>query len=113
MKNLLAILLFALPAAASAQSDYPNKPVRLVVGFAAGGISDVLARAITIPVSKQLGQQGIVENKPGAGTTIAGEFTARAAPDGYNIWLQVITTHAINNPLYPKLPYESMKDFTF
>ena len=95
------------------QSDYPNKPVRMVVGFAAGGISDVLGRAIAIPLSKQLGQQVIVENKPGAGTTIAGDFIARSAPDGYNIWLQDITTHAINNTLYPKLPYDSTKDFSF
>jgi tripartite-type tricarboxylate transporter receptor subunit TctC len=96
-----------------AQGDYPNKPVRMVVGFAAGGISDVLGRAIAIPVSKQLGQQVIVENKPGAGTTIAGDFIVKSAPDGYNIWLQDITTHAINNTLYPKLPYDSIKDFTF
>jgi len=95
------------------QSDYPSKPVRMVVGFAAGGISDVLGRAIAIPLSKQLGQQVIVENKPGAGTTIAGDFIARSAPDGYNIWLQDITTHAINNTLYPKLPYDSTKDFSF
>jgi tripartite-type tricarboxylate transporter receptor subunit TctC len=85
----------------------------MVVGFAAGGISDVLGRAIAIPLSKQLGQQVIVENKPGAGTTIAGDFTAKSAPDGYNIWLQDITTHAINNTLYPKLPYDSTKDFSF
>jgi tripartite-type tricarboxylate transporter receptor subunit TctC len=110
MRLLLALLLFA--ANASAQ-DYPNKPIRLVVGFAAGGISDVLARAIVIPVSKQMGQQVIVENKPGAGTTIAGDFTLKSAADGYTIWLQDITTHAINTTLYPKLPYDSMKDFTF
>ena len=112
MKNILLVLLFVV-GHASAQSDYPNKPVRLVVGFAAGGISDVLARAIVIPLSKQLGQQVIVENKPGAGTTIAGDFTLKSAPDGYTIWLQDITTHAINTTLYPKLPYDSMKDFTF
>ena len=93
--------------------DYPTKPVRMVVGFAAGGISDVLGRAIAIPLSKQLGQQVIVENKPGAGTTIAGDFIAKSAPDGYNLWLQDITTHAINNTLYPKLPYDSTKDFSF
>ena len=102
-----------LPGGAFAQGDIPNKPVRLVVGFAAGGISDVLGRAIAIPLSKQLGQQVIVENKPGAGTTIAGDFIVKSAPDGYTIWLQDITTHAINSTLYPKLPYDSMKDFTF
>ena len=111
-KNLFVVLVFFC-GVACAQSDYPNKPVRMVVGFAAGGISDVLGRAIAIPVSKQLGQQVIVENKPGAGTTIAGDFTVKSAPDGYTIWLQDITTHAINTTLYPKLPYDSMKDFTF
>jgi tripartite-type tricarboxylate transporter receptor subunit TctC len=98
---------------AFAQTDYPNKPVRMVVGFAAGGISDVLGRAVAITLSRQLGQQVIVENKAGAGTTIAGDFIARAAPDGYNIWLQDITTHAINTALYAKLPYDSVKDFTY
>jgi tripartite-type tricarboxylate transporter receptor subunit TctC len=111
-RNLVAIVAFFC-GVAYGQSDYPNKPVRMVVGFAAGGISDVLGRAIAIPVGKQLGQQVIVENKPGAGTTIAGDFIVKSAPDGYNIWLQDITTHAINNTLYPKLPYDSMKDFTF
>jgi tripartite-type tricarboxylate transporter receptor subunit TctC len=111
-RNLIAVLALAC-GVAYGQSDYPNKPVRMVVGFAAGGISDVLGRAIAIPVGKQLGQQVIVENKPGAGTTIAGDFIVKSAPDGYNIWLQDITTHAINNTLYPKLPYDSMKDFTF
>jgi tripartite-type tricarboxylate transporter receptor subunit TctC len=112
MKKLIWILLLGC-STALAQSDYPNKPVRLVVSFAAGGISDVLARALAIPLSKQLGQQVIVENKPGAGTAIAGDFIARSAPDGYTIWLQDITTHAINATLYQKLPYDSTKDFSF
>jgi tripartite-type tricarboxylate transporter receptor subunit TctC len=106
-----ALLLIAAPA--FGQSDWPNKPVRLVVSFAAGGISDVLARALAIPLSRQLGQQVIVDNKPGAGTTIAGDLIARSAPDGYTIWLQDITTHAINVALYSKLPYDSVKDFTY
>jgi tripartite-type tricarboxylate transporter receptor subunit TctC len=113
MRQIVVIVMALLCAPVLAQTDYPNKPVRMVVGFAAGGISDVLGRAITIPVSKQLGQQVIVENKPGAGTTIAGDFIVKSAPDGYTLWLQDITTHAINNTLYPKLPYDSMKDFTF
>ena len=112
-KTIVGTLLAALALNAFGQGDYPNKPVRMVVGFAAGGISDVLGRAVAITLSKQLGQQVIVENKPGAGTTIAGDFTARSAPDGYNIWLQDITTHAINTALYAKLPYDSVKDFTY
>ncbi len=103
-------VLWAAPAAA--QAEWPTKPVRLVVGFTAGGISDVLARAIAAKMSAQLGQQVIVENKPGAGTTIAGDYIAKADPDGYTLWLQDITTHAINATLYPKLPYDTSKDFT-
>jgi tripartite-type tricarboxylate transporter receptor subunit TctC len=103
----------AVSISAAAQSDWPNKPVRLVVSFAAGGISDVLARALAIPLSRQLGQQVIVDKKPGAGTTIAGDFIARSAADGYTIWLQDITTHAINVALYSKLPYDSVKDFSY
>ena len=106
-------LAFLFCGSAFAQADYPNKPVRMVVSFAAGGISDVLARALAIPLSRQLGQQVIVENKPGAGTTIAGDYIARSAPDGYTIWLQDITTHAINVALYSKLPYDSVRDFTY
>jgi tripartite-type tricarboxylate transporter receptor subunit TctC len=97
---------------ALAQADYPKQPIHMVVGFAAGGISDVLARAIAAKLSTQIGQAVIVDNKPGAGTTIAGDFVAKAAPDGYTIWLQDTTTHAINATLYPKLPYDSLRDFT-
>jgi tripartite-type tricarboxylate transporter receptor subunit TctC len=111
--RLLALLVLFWCGAALAQSDYPNKPVRLVVSFAAGGISDVLARALAIPLSKQLGQQVIVENKPGAGTTIAGDFIARSPADGYTVWLQDVTTHAINVNLYSKLPYDSLRDFSY
>ena len=113
MKRVLFVVLALLCGALHAQPDYPNKPVRLVVSFAAGGISDVLARALAIPLSRQLGQQVIVENKPGAGTTIAADYIAKVPPDGYTIWLQDITTHAINVALYSKLPYDSMKDFTY
>ena len=105
-------LLLAAAGAAHAQADYPRQPIRMVVGFAPGGISDVLARAIAAKMSTTIGQTVIVENKPGAGTTLAGDAVAKAAPDGYTIWLQDITTHAINASLYPKLPYDSLRDFT-
>ena len=109
---LLGTLCLAVQAPASAQADYPSKPIRLIVGFAAGGISDVLARALSAKLSQDLGQQVLVENKQGAGTTIASEFIAKAPPDGYTLFLQDITTHAINATLYQKLPYDSVKDFT-
>mgnify|MGYP006274437985 FL=1 len=111
LRTILYVYLLAC-ASAWAQSDYPRQPIKLVVGFASGGISDVLARAIAAKMSLNLGQQVIVENKPGAGTTIAGDWVARAAPDGYTIWFQDITSHAINASLYTRLPYDSVKDFT-
>lgn len=113
MRAVLAFLALLAAQPVLAQGDYPAKPVRMIVGFAAGGISDVLGRAVAITLSRQLGQQVVVENKPGAGTTIAGDYIARSAPDGYTLWLQDITTHAINAALYAKLPYDSLKDFTY
>ncbi len=95
-----------------AQTSYPTKPIRLVVGFTAGGISDVIARSIAAKLSGELGQQVYVENRPGAGTTIAADRIARSEPDGYTLMLQDVTTHAINATLYPKLPYDTVKSFT-
>ena len=109
---LVGALCLTIAAPVLAQADYPTKPIRLIVGFAAGGISDVLARALSAKLSQDLGQQVLVENKQGAGTTIAAEFIAKAPPDGYTLFLQDITTHAINATLYQKLPYDSIKDFT-
>jgi tripartite-type tricarboxylate transporter receptor subunit TctC len=109
---LIAVLAITVNGLAIAQADYPNKPIRLVVGFTAGGISDVLARAIAAKMSANLGQPVIVDNRPGAGTTIAGDIVSKAAPDGYTLWFQDITSHAINASLYARLPYDSLKDFT-
>ncbi len=97
---------------AVAQSDYPAKTVRLVHGFTAGGISDVLARALGARLTANLGQQVVVDPRPGAGTTIASEQIARSPADGYTLFLQDITTHAINASLYRRLPYDSVRDFT-
>lgn len=109
---LAAAVALGVAGPGRTQPDYPAKPVRLVVSFPAGGISDVLARALAVKLSSNLGRQVIVENKPGAGTTIASDYIAKSAPDGYTIWLQDITTHAINASLYAKLPYDSLRDFT-
>lgn len=110
----LSLALFAiglLPPAAFAQ-DYPVRPLRLVAGFAPGGITDVLARAVAARLSEGLGQSVNVENRPGAGTLIACELVARAPADGYTLLFQDVTTHAINATFYRKLPYDSEKDFT-
>jgi tripartite-type tricarboxylate transporter receptor subunit TctC len=108
---VVGILALAMPPAA-AQSDYPSRTVRLVHGFTAGGISDVLARSIGARLTTSLGQQVVVDPRPGAGTTIASEQIARSPGDGYTLFLQDITTHAINASLYRRLPYDSVRDFT-
>ncbi len=107
---IFSFVLTVLPAAA--QSDFPNKPVRMVHGFTAGGISDVLARSIGAKLSASLGQQVVVDPRSGAGTTIASDHIAKSAGDGYTLFLQDITTHAINASLYRRLPYDSVRDFT-
>jgi tripartite-type tricarboxylate transporter receptor subunit TctC len=94
-----------------AQDAYPNKPIRLILGFSPGGISDVLGRTLAAKVSASIGQTIIVDNKPGAGSNLAADFVAKSAPDGYTIWLQDMTAHAINATMYKKLPFDSLKDF--
>jgi len=113
-RNLIATAIVIgtlLAAPARAQDAYPTKPIRLILGFSAGGISDVLGRALAAKISSSIGQQIIVENKPGAGSTLAADFVAKSAPDGYTIWLQDMTAHAINATMYKRLPYDSLKDF--
>jgi tripartite-type tricarboxylate transporter receptor subunit TctC len=110
MAGVLAFC-FAGPAAAQT-SAYPTKPITLVVGFTPGGISDVLARALAARLADQMGQAVIVENKPGAATTIAANFVSRAPADGYTLLFQDMTTQAINAAAYKNLPYDSLKDFS-
>ena len=101
----------ALPATALAQAGWPAKPIRLVVPFAAGGTTDILARTLAPEWQKALGQPVVVENKPGAGGNTAAADVAKSAPDGYSILMATVGTHAINAALYPKLPYDHVKDF--
>ena len=91
---------------------YPNRPIRMVVPFAAGGSTDVVARIVAQGMSGPLGQQVVVENKPGAGGSLGSEAAARAEPDGYTILAATVSTHAINPALYTKLPFDPVKDFT-
>jgi len=115
VKKIIRPLLCALAftaCAAQAQGSFPTQPIRMIVGFPPGGISDVVARAVANEASTVLGQTIVVENRPGAGTTIASDVVARAKPDGYTLLFQDLTTHAINASLYTKLPYDTQKDFT-
>ncbi|HTI46993.1 MAG TPA: tripartite tricarboxylate transporter substrate binding protein [Casimicrobiaceae bacterium] len=114
MVRTIAWLLFALtvgtPAIATAQS-YPSKPITLVVGFAAGGSADVIGRTVAHRLGEVLGQQIVVDNKPGAGGIIGAEYVAKARPDGYTIFIGGPGPNAIAPTLYPKLPYDPVKDF--
>ncbi|MDB5921630.1 MAG: hypothetical protein JWN13_566 [Betaproteobacteria bacterium] len=108
---IVAVFAFSSGGIVNAQT-YPTKPVRVIVPFTPGGISDVLARVMAQHLSGAMGQQFFVENRPGAGTTIAADLVAKSAPDGYTLYFIDMTTHAINATLYSKLPYDSVKDFT-
>jgi tripartite-type tricarboxylate transporter receptor subunit TctC len=105
-------LFAALCTAVAHAQSWPAKTVRVIVPFPPGGISDVLSRVMSAHLTNALGQQFIVENRPGAGTTIAADVVAKAPPDGYTIYFIDMTTHAINATLYSKLAYDSVRDFT-
>ena len=105
------VVAASLPALAFAQTDYPNRPVKLVVGFAPGGSTDIVARIVAQKLSEKLGQSVVVENKAGAGGTIGADQVAKAAPDGYTLTLGTTSTHAIAAGAYSKLPYDPVKDF--
>jgi tripartite-type tricarboxylate transporter receptor subunit TctC len=106
-----AFVLFGASAApdSRAQDDYPNRPLRIVVGFTPGGGPDITARHIAQRLSERLRQQVIVENRPGAGGTVAAGQVARSAPDGYTL-LSVSTAHAAAAAIYSRLPYDTLKD---
>ena len=104
------VLAFALPGAVLAQ-PYPAKPVKLVVGFTPGGGVDINARLLASKLSELLGQQVVIENKPGAGTNIANEFVARSAADGYTLLMNTAAV-AINMSLYKRPGYDTLRDFT-
>lgn len=99
-----------LPILAAAQADYPTKPVRYIVPFAAGGLTDVMARLVGQKVGEALGQPVVIDNKPGASANLGAEVAAKAPPDGYT-WLAITLTHAVNQSLFSNLPYSLEKDF--
>ena len=101
----------AVPPANAQSAAYPTKPIRLLVGFPPGGGADVAARVLGSRMSESLGQQIIVDNRPGAGSAIASEIAAKATPDGYTL-VSIGSSHAVNAALYPKLPYKPAADFS-
>jgi tripartite-type tricarboxylate transporter receptor subunit TctC len=107
-----AIAALALSAAPAVGQEYPAKPVRIVVTFSPGGSSDVTARALAVPLQKALGQPVVVDNKPGAGGTIAATEIFRAAPDGYNLLMSNTTPISLAPNMLSPSPYDSIKGFT-
>ena len=101
----------ATPSAWAQSANWPTKPVKIVVPFAPGGTTDILARAIAPELQHAFGQPFVVDNKPGAGGNVGADLVAKSPPDGLNLLMGTVGTHAINQALYPKLPYDPIKDF--
>ena len=108
---ILALALLLVSANAKADEIYPNRPVRIVVSFSAGGPTDIVGRIFAQKLSELLGQQFYVENKVGAGGNIGADQVAKSSPDGYTLLVATVSTHAINPGLYSKMPYDPLKDF--
>ena len=110
-RNIVVLIFGALTATGAPGQAFPSKPIRLLVSFPSGGATDTFSRTIAAEMTKSLGQQVIVENRPGAGTTIAAALVAKAPPDGYTLLSTELLTHAVTASLYTKLPYHPLRDF--
>ena len=110
MRLFLALLIGIAPAA-FAQESYPSKPIRMIVPFAAGGPTDIVARVVSAKMAEQFGQPIVVENRTGAGGNIGAEVVAKAPADGYTLLMATVSTHAINPGLYRTMPYDPIRDF--
>jgi tripartite-type tricarboxylate transporter receptor subunit TctC len=111
MPKIFAAFVLALACSALHAQSYPTKPIRLIVPYPPGGGTDFFARTVSAKLSDNLGQQVVVENRPGAATIIGAEAVAKSAPDGYTILLGDTATFAVNPTLYKKLPYDPLKSF--
>src|SRR5438034_5829360 len=113
MKKPLALLaaLVLCTVSATAQERYPQRPLRIVVPFAPGGSTDIIARMLGEQLSRSLGQPVVIENRPGAAGNIGAEAVARSAPDGYTLLMATTGVMAINNALYRSMTYDAAKDF--
>jgi tripartite-type tricarboxylate transporter receptor subunit TctC len=107
----IAVATLALASAAQADDKYPSKPVRIIVSFSAGGPTDIVARVIGARIGEILGQQFVIENRTGAGGNLGADAVAKSAADGYTLLMATVSTHAINPGLYPKMPYDPIRDF--
>lgn len=107
---LAGAALGSLPVASHSEG-WPSKPVRVVVPFPAGGTTDILTRALAPELQKAFGQPFVIENRPGAAGNIGSAEVAKAPPDGYTLLMGTVSSHAINPALYPKMPYDHVKDF--
>lgn len=108
---LVSATILSLAAASSQADTYPSKPIKIVVPFAAGGTTDLLARAVGVELSKTWGQSVIIDNRPGAGGNVGADIVAKAAPDGYTLLMGTVGTHGINQSLYSKMSFDPIKDF--
>ncbi len=107
-----SVLVILLTACAASAQPYPTRPIRLVVGFAPGGAADIISRAMSDPLTRTLGQGIIVDNKPGAGSSLAAEFVARATPDGYTIMIASQSGMIVNPLINKSVAYDTQRDFT-
>jgi tripartite-type tricarboxylate transporter receptor subunit TctC len=113
LRGATAVALTATALGVQAQQGYPNQPIRIVVGYAAGGTTDILARSLGEQMGKILGQTIIVDNKPGAASNIGAAYVAQSKPDGYTLYMATVASHGINPALYKgKLTFDPLKDFS-
>jgi tripartite-type tricarboxylate transporter receptor subunit TctC len=111
LARLLTVALFTALASGAVAQTYPNRPIRLVVGFPPGGATDIIARLVGQGLSARLGQPVVIENKPGSGTNLAGDMVAKAAPDGYTIMHGPDNLFIANPHLYAKMTFDPLRDF--
>src|SRR5688572_23759802 len=107
---IVAAMLLAIHAGADAAERYPSRPVRIIIPSGAGGITDILGRVIAPKLTEGLGQQVVIDNRPGASGVVGSTIVARAAPDGYTL-LMVFPSHPVNASLYPDIPFDTVRAF--